>query len=126
MKNTELEMFEGMRLHREMQSRQASQIAKYAGGITRTTQPDGPAPINLRRESIDYSASSLISSSSSSSSLQNSRRASLNWKFEPPSPSRLSEVINANDYIPPLEGNQSDGGISGVEDDGGLFDFLFD
>ena len=138
MKHTELEMRQGMQLHREMQNRQAKQIAQYAGGFGKRGRDDqhdqGPIGLNFRRGS-GGNHSYPLASSSAPSSAPSSRRSSFNksdYNFDPgrlfdsnaggaPSSSTgLSKTFN--DYIPPLEGGISDVG----EDDENLFDFLFD
>ena len=136
MKHTELEMRQGMKLHREMQNRQAKQIAQYAGGFGKRGRDDqndqGPVGLNFRRGSVgDHSYP--LAPSSASSSASTSRRSSFNKSDYNFDPSRLFEPNAApssstgvsktfNDYIPPLDGGISDVG----EDDENLFDFMFD
>lgn len=128
MRNTELEMIQGMQLHKEMQARQAQQIAQYAGGIDKTLQGDqSSSAFPLRRGSLSSCSS---------------RRGSVNdiqhgWSFDNSQlfESNVSQVESSmlspngngstkfNDFIPQLEGSTSDVGGDGDED---LFNFLFD
>jgi len=155
MKNTELQMNEGMRLHREMQNRQARQMVQYAGGIARRLDVEAvdgveavPSLVNSasygsRRSSVNIidAASSQPSSRRLSLSSQNvSRRSSLSWEFDDRAttlfnPVNQYEERNENvtgqqnpsnylDVIPTLEGN--DVVEEQDDDDGELFDFLFD
>jgi hypothetical protein len=126
MKHTELEMRQGMQLHREMQNRQAKQIAQYAGGFGKRGRDDqhdqGPIGLNFRRGSVGNHSYPLASSSASSSdyNFDPGRLFDSNAGGAPSSSTGLSKTFN--DYIPPLEGGISDVG----EDDENLFDFLFD
>jgi hypothetical protein len=172
MKNTELEIREGMRLHREMQSRQARQIAKYAGGLARSIRggsgdasgdPNDSMPMMLRTHDGDEDSAVDLAQATLTS-----RRSSLNWNFDnggvfvpiddnlqhPTSIQIHSRRTSFNsgsvgihpalghpgasaaegtqflDYIPPLADELDiaiGGGESGAgEDEGDLFDFLFD
>mgnify|MGYP000934523492 CR=1 FL=1 len=153
MKNTELQMNEGMRLHREMQNRQVRQMVQYAGGIARRLDVEAvdgveavPSSLNSafygsRRSSINsIDASSQPSSRRVSLSSQNvSRRSSLNWEFDDRATTLFNPVNQYEEHNENASGLQNPSNYLDVitlegndvvedqdDDDGELFDFLFD